>query len=218
MLRDRHNSILADADVAAPLQEPTEESRWKAQDALDVPVEIKGYSAADVAITTAFAAALPHPTADAEGREDVDAEKARTPTPAENIANYEERRLSSVYARKPKTVLETTRPTDVQATIIEQVRQQVPGAQERFSAGERQIVVNDPKILRFTISGENTVTVQIPRRKRMVEVTYNGGSDLYDVRIVDLARDGLSITGEKTVEGAYFDMLGDLIVSDRVRA
>ena len=69
-----------------------------------------------------------------------------------------------------------------------------------------------------SISGENTVTVQIPRRKRMVEVTYNGGSDLYDVRIVDLARDGLSIKGEKTVEGAYFDMLGDLIVSDRARA
>jgi hypothetical protein len=109
-------------------------------------------------------------------------------------------------------------PTDVQTTIIEQVRQQVPGAQERLTVGERLIVVNDPKMLRFMVSGENTVTVQLTRRKRLVEVTYKPGIDLYDVRIVDLTRSGLDIAGERTVEDAYSDMLGDHIVSDRVTA
>lgn len=109
-------------------------------------------------------------------------------------------------------------PTDTQRTIIAQVRQQVPGAQERLTVGERVIEVNNPTMLRFMVSGENTVTVSLARRKRLVEVTYKPGMDLYDVRIVDLTRNGLSIAGERTVEGAYFDMLGDLIVSERVTA
>jgi len=80
-LRDRPNSIFADADIAESLQDPTAEARGRVRDALDAVVDVGGHSAR------------------------MDSEEARKPTSAENIANYEEHRLSKVYDRKPKTVL-----------------------------------------------------------------------------------------------------------------
>lgn len=107
-------------------------------------------------------------------------------------------------------------PTDVQRIIIQQVREQIPGAQERFTVGETLIEVNNPRMLRFMLSGDKTVTVELRRRKRLVEVTYLPGPDAYDVRIVDLDRGGLSIVADRTVEAIDYDKLGELCVSERV--
>ena len=111
-------------------------------------------------------------------------------------------------------------PTDVQANIIAQVREQLGGNLRLNDGAGREHTLNVPlRGVRFVLPTDtNAVIVSVTRRKRLVTITYMPGQDLYDVKITDLNRSGVSITAERTFSGVYFDTIGELIESPHLRA
>ena len=110
--------------------------------------------------------------------------------------------------------MENTYFTDDEAkaiatTIVEQI-----GWNARACIGAHRLIVHQHK-------GPGFVTLQIKtrncaQRNRFVEVTYDHGNDLYDIEAVNITtyKDGRGAK-QKVVwdcQGAFFDMLGDLVI------
>lgn len=112
----------------------------------------------------------------------------------------------------------TTQPTDVQAEIIRQVRDQLGGTLNMSDGAGGTRTLNVPiRGVTFVLdTDENAVNVSVGRR-RIVHIVFNAGADLYNVKISDLTRGGFGVLAEREIEGVYFDMLGELIRSPRLK-
>jgi hypothetical protein len=109
-------------------------------------------------------------------------------------------------------------PTDVQANTIAQVREQLSGTL-RMNDGKGGVRTFNVPISGVTFmldTDPNAILISV-RKTRSVRIAFNAGLDLYDVRISDFARGGCSIVAEKDYSGVYFDTLGELVKSPRLR-
>ena len=112
-----------------------------------------------------------------------------------------------------------TRPTDVQANTIAQVRQQLGGVLKMNDGAGGERTFNVPlRGVTFVLDTDPKAVLVCVRKTRIVRIAFDAGRDLYDVKITDLNRSGISIVAEREVAGVYFDTLGELIQSPRLRA
>lgn len=110
-----------------------------------------------------------------------------------------------------------SQPSSVQGTIIQQVRHQLGGILNMSTAGGNQRQLQVPiRGVRFVLDTDENAILVCVRSTRVVRIAYNPGSDLYDVKITDLNRSGISIVAEREIEGIYSDSLGELIQSPRL--
>lgn len=111
-----------------------------------------------------------------------------------------------------------SQPNAVQATIIEQVRDQLGGVL-RIADGKGGVRVLHVPVcgVTFMLDSDPTAILLSIRKTRAVKIAYDAGRDLYDVTITDFARGGFSINAEREHSGVYGDTLGELVKSPRLR-
>lgn len=111
-----------------------------------------------------------------------------------------------------------TAKTQTQATIIEQVRDQLGGTLTIPDADQKLRTYHMPiRGVRFFLHADpNTIEV-VKGRTRKVSIAYDNGPDLYNVTITDFDRAGTTIVSERTFEGVYADTLGELVNTPRLR-